>query len=341
MPGWPAALAGAALAAVASAIGTAAWIRFSNRLRVHDEPGMRRLHAQSTPRAGGIAVAIAWWLATALACAWAGASVVSPLPWLLVVTGAFFALGLFDDFRPLPAAPKRLAAVGFGALVFPPLLLRPVRNDFVLLGLLWLAFLYFVNAWNFMDGSNGMIAMQTLVIAIALACWPGQDAGLRVAALALAGACLGYLPFNVPGAKVFLGDCGSFLLGSAIFLLLLASCASGVMHPLQALLLVSVVLVDTALTLAWRIYRRRKFWKAHREHAYQLAIRKGHSHVRVAIAYAFATAGAWLLALSLGGEPSRILQVLIPALAWGCGAAAYIVLRRRWLRRNRPMEGRG
>src|SRR4249919_3804709 len=130
MPGWPAAVAGAAVAACASAIGTAAWIRFSNRLRVHDEPGLRRMHAQSTPRAGGIAVAIAWWLATALACAWAGAGVVSPLPWLLVVTGAFFALGLFDDFRPLPAVPKLLGQVAIIAFVFTPLLMLPVRNDF-------------------------------------------------------------------------------------------------------------------------------------------------------------------------------------------------------------------
>jgi UDP-N-acetylmuramyl pentapeptide phosphotransferase/UDP-N-acetylglucosamine-1-phosphate transferase len=341
MPGWPAAVAGAAVAAFASALGTMAWIAIANRIRVHDEPGQRRMHAQATPRAGGIAVAVAWWLATALACAWSGAGVVSPLPWLLAVTGAFFALGLFDDFRPLPAVPKLLLQVAIVAFVFTPLLALPVRNDLLLLGLLWLGFLYFVNAWNFMDGSNGMIAMQTVVVAIALAAWPGQDPGLRVAALALAGACLGYLPFNVPGARVFLGDCGSFLLGSALYLMLLASCAAGTMHPVQALLLVSVVLVDTALTLSWRIYRRRKFWKAHREHAFQLAIRKGHSHVRVGIAYAFATAGAWLLALSLGREPSRILQVLIPALAWGCGVAAYIVLRRRWLRRSRPMEGRG
>ena len=340
MPGWPAAAAGAALAALASAAGTMAWIALANRWRVQDEPGQRRLHEQPTPRAGGVAVAFAWWLATWLACGWAGA-IVSPLPWLLVVTGASFSLGLLDDFRPLPAVVKFLLQVALVAAVFTPLLLPALRADVLLVGLRWLGFLYFVNAWNFMDGSNGMIAGQTLVVAVAVAAWPGQEPGLRVAALALAGACAGFLPFNAPFAKVFLGDSGSFLLGSAVFVLLLASCASGAMQPLQALLLVSVVLVDTALTLSWRIFRGRRVWQAHREHVYQIAVRKGHAHWRVALAYAVATVAAWLLALCLGGEPSRIVAYLIPALAWGSGVAAYVVLRRRWLRRTRPMQGQG
>jgi UDP-N-acetylmuramyl pentapeptide phosphotransferase/UDP-N-acetylglucosamine-1-phosphate transferase len=339
MSGWPAALAGAAMAAFASALGTFAWIALAKHWRVHDEPGQRRMHAQTTPRAGGLAVALAWWLAMGLSSAWSGPGVVSHLPWLLLVTGAFFSLGLLDDFLALPAAPKLLLQVAIVALVFTPLLSPSAWAQPLLLGLLWLGFLYFVNAWNFMDGSNGMIGGQSLVVALAIATWPGQDAGLRVAALALAGACLGFLPFNVPKAKVFLGDCGSFLLGSAIFLMLLASCAGGAMHPLQALLLVSVVLLDTALTLAWRIYRGRRFWQAHREHLYQLAVRKGRSHARVAATYAMATVAAWLLALCLPREPSGIVDILIPTLAWGCGVAAYTWLRREWLGRRRSMEG--
>jgi len=337
--GWPAAMVGAAVAALASALGTMAWIALSRRWQVHDQPGHRRLHAQPTPRAGGVAVALAWWLATGLACAWAGAAIVSPLPWLLLVTGGFFCCGLLDDFRPLPALPKLLLQVAVVALVFTPLLLPAVRSGFPFLLALGCGFIYFVNAWNFMDGSNGMVAVQAVVIALAVSSWPGQEAGVRVAALALAGACLGFLPFNFPRAKVFLGDSGSFLLGSGIFLLLLASCAAGAMEPLQALLLASVFLADTALTLSGRILRRRRFWRAHREHLYQYAIRTGYSHARLAVAYAAATGLAWLLALCLRREPFSMVAILIAILAWVGGVGAYVLLRRRWIRRRRPMAG--
>jgi len=335
-----AAVAGASVAAVAAAVATLAWMGLARRWQLHDEPGRRRLHAQPTPRGGGVGIAFGWWLATLLACAWAVPAPVSPLPWLLLVGGAFLACGLLDDFSTLPALAK-LAVQAFVALaVFTPFLPAELRGNWMALGVVWLGLLYFVNAWNFMDGSNGMIAIQSLLIALALGTWPGQEPGLALASLALAGACAGFLPLNFPRARVFLGDAGSLLLGSALFLLLLASCGEGVLSPVQALLLSSVVLLDTGLTLARRILRGRPFWRAHREHLYQYAVRRGHGHASVALAYGAATGVAWLLALSLQGGRSTTVNILVPALAWACAAAAHVSLRRHWLRRVRvPMRG--
>ena len=335
-----AAAAGAALAAAASALGTLAWIGFANRWRVHDEPGRRRMHAQSTPRGGGVGLAFGWWLATLLACAWAQPAVVSPLPWLMLVTAAFLACGLVDDFSGLPAYAKLGLQLLATVATFLPLLPPDLRSHVPYLLVLCLGLLYFVNAWNFMDGSNGMIAIQSLLIALAVGTWPGQEPGLALAGLALAGACAGFLPLNFPRARVFLGDAGSLMLGSAVFVLLLASCAAGAMHPVQALLLASVVLLDTALTLARRLLAGKAFWRAHREHLYQYAIRRGHGHPRVALAYAGATILAWLIALCLEGQRSNLVIIAAPTL-WGCcGTAAYLLLRRHWLgRRRRTMEG--
>jgi len=341
MPEWQAAWAGALAAAAIAAIATWAWIALARRWQVQDEPGHRRLHATPTPRGGGVAVALAWWIATGFALAMSPATTMSPLPWLLLVTGGFFACGLLDDLLGLSVVTKLALQVVLAVAVFTQMLPAPVRENLPLLVFLWLALLYFVNAWNFMDGSNGMIAVQSLLIALALGTWPGQDPGLQVAALALAGACLGFLPFNLPRARVFLGDSGSFLLGSAVFALLLASCWAAVLHPVQALLLASVMLLDSALTLARRILSGRRFWRAHREHLFQYAVRKGHSHARVALAYGLLTVLAWLLARCLTGQRSFNVIIAVPTLVWGGGAVAYVLLRRRWLRRTKPMRGQG
>jgi len=256
------------------------------------------------------------------------------------VSGAFLVCGLLDDFRPLPAWAKLALQVLIVAAVFTPLVPIGLRGNWMAFGVVWLGLLYFVNAWNFMDGSNGMIAIQSLLLALALGTWPGQDPGLALASLALAGACLGFLPMNFPRARVFLGDAGSLLLGSALFLLLLASWAMGAMTLLQALLLPSVVLLDTGLTLARRILRGKPFWRAHREHLYQYAVRRGHGHAPVALAYGAATVAAWLLALSLQGGSSATVGLVVAALAWGFAAVAYVLLRKHWLKKERaPMRG--
>jgi UDP-N-acetylmuramyl pentapeptide phosphotransferase/UDP-N-acetylglucosamine-1-phosphate transferase len=242
----------------------------------------------------------------------------------------------------LPATGKLALQVLVAVAVLTPFLPREVSGNWIALGAVWLGLLYFVNAWNFMDGSNGMIAIQSLVLALAVGTWPGQEPGLALASLALAGACLGFLPLNFPRAKVFLGDAGSLLLGSALYLLLLASCREGVMSPVQALLLATVVLADTALTLSRRILKGKAFWRAHREHLFQYAVRRGHSHARVALAYGAASILAWLLALSLRGSHSSIVTTAVALLAWGIAVAIYLLLRRRWLMRNRKtLRGEG
>ena len=324
------ALGEVAIAGGGAALLTWAWIAIARRAGMQDDPGHRRLHAQRTPRGGGFALMLAWFAAVLANSTGRLPGVEDGIPRLLLGAGLFTAIGLWDDLAPMHPAFKFLLQVLVAALLFVP---ASNGLDAPVALLLGLGLVYFVNIWNFMDGSNGMIAIQSLLVALALALWPGQEAALRGLACLLAVACAGFLPFNFPRARVFLGDAGSFGLGAALFLLLLASCRAGAMQPWQALLLCTPMLLDSAFTLARRVLAGRRFWRAHREHLYQYAVRKGHSHARVALVYAGFTALAWLLALAGQGNQSAKVAVALLGLPWLAGIALCLGLRRRWLAR--------
>jgi UDP-N-acetylmuramyl pentapeptide phosphotransferase/UDP-N-acetylglucosamine-1-phosphate transferase len=316
-------------AALASALLTGAWIVIARRRALHDLPGRRRLHDTATPRGGGIGIA----LAMLGALAWLAASPGHEAAWasgFAAGIAAFAAVGLLDDLRTLPAAAKlalQLAASG----VLLACAAGYLPSDWLAGIALLFTCAYFVNIWNFMDGSNGLVDIQALLLSLALAAWPGQEPALRLAALALAGACLGFLPFNFPRARVFLGDVGSHAMGAAVFGLLWLSWREGVISAAQALLMLTVVVLDSGLTLARRLLAGRVIWHAHREHLYQYAVRRGNSHARVAIAYGAATVLAIALAWLGGRSRSDFVLPGLLMLTFGLGALLYWSLRRRWL----------
>jgi UDP-N-acetylmuramyl pentapeptide phosphotransferase/UDP-N-acetylglucosamine-1-phosphate transferase len=327
----------AAAVAAVSAMFTAAWIGVARRWQVQDLPGQRRLHSTPTPRGGGIAIALAW-LPVLFACT-RSAGAPAGAAWFGWLVLAFAALGLADDLGARLGAAGKLLLQGLLAFgLVRALCVGASPSPWLLLGATF-AGTALVNAWNFMDGSNGMVALQTAVISVALGLWPGQAPVVAYASFALAAACLGFLPFNLPRARVFLGDVGSHVLGAAVFLLLGWSLQAGCLSWLQALLLCTPFLLDCGLTLARRILRGRRFWQAHREHLFQYAVRKGHSHARVALAYALATALLALLAAQLPGNRPGQGAVLILCAIWLAGAVLYVGLRRRWL--GRTMRGGG
>jgi UDP-N-acetylmuramyl pentapeptide phosphotransferase/UDP-N-acetylglucosamine-1-phosphate transferase len=155
-----------------------------------------------------------------------------------------------------------------------------------------------VNAWNFMDGIDGLAGGTAVVAGVAW--WRiGDVHGARpvaVAGIVLAAAALGFLPLNFPRARVFLGDVGSYYLGA----LAAAIVVLGVRHDVTPEAMVAplaVFLADTASTLVRRAGRRERLFDAHREHAYQRLVIAGWSHVRttafaLAITAACAVAGA-------------------------------------------------
>ena len=312
------------LAAGGSAAITA-WVAIARYRDLLDYPGPRRLHTVPTPRGGGLGIAV-------IACfGWAllgSQTLPSPaalqLGWgvlLFAITG-----GLDDQWNL--SAPAKLIGQLIAAAVLCSGAATPAGFLFVLTAV---ACAYWVNIVNFMDGSNGLVGLQGLLLALVLAAWPGQDPDLVLPAIALAGACAGFLPFNLVRARTFLGDIGSHAIGAALFALFLASWRAGSLPIVSALTMATPLLLDSGLTLAGRIRAGRTPWKAHREHLYQYAVRSGVPHLRVAMAYA-----GWTLAssiLSMIGLTLRSSSVMWALFMLNAvlGTVAYCGLRRHWL----------
>jgi len=322
------------LAAAASSLLTLGWIRYARARQIEDQPGRRRLHAHPTPRGGGVAIALV--LLSALA--WVSVSLPDGLglPGLAAGTALFAGLGLIDDLFPMPALAKFTLQLAAGSVLIVAMTQGWGLGWAVAVALI-VACCYVVNIWNFMDGSNGMISVQALLIALAIGFWPGQPVSLRLCAFALAGACAGFLPFNLPTARVFLGDVGSHVLGAAIFGLLLSAWHAGTISLAQSMLFGTVLLLDSGYTLARRALAGRPVWRAHREHLYQYAVRRGHSHAKVCLFYGAATCAT--IGLAAIGLKFRLESGLwgLFIISWSIATLAYVGLRRNWLQ---PRMGR-
>ncbi|MEQ8357538.1 MAG: glycosyltransferase family 4 protein [Kiloniellaceae bacterium] len=278
---------GLGLVALASWAASGAILRLLIAWRVYDQPNHRSSHAEAKPRGGGlavVAVVLAAWVTLAVSTPAA-----SPAVWQ-VIAGAVVlgAISWADDLKPRPASLRfgvQVAAVAIGLwslapsiLVFQGLLPLPV--DRLLTALLWL---WFINLFNFMDGIDGITAVETVAIGGGLAAvWAlaGRAPEVSFAAAVPAAAALGFLYWNWAPARIFLGDVGSVPLGYLLGWLLIGAAGSGFWAA--ALILPLYYLTDASWTLARRLIRREKLWLAHREHFYQRAVQRGFSHAAVA-----------------------------------------------------------
>ena len=302
-----------------------AW-RYAVRRALIDQPGDRRSHAVPTPRGGGVGIVAALLLALTW-LAWASPAERGLLGAMAAGLAMVAGIGWADDHRPLPAFLRLLvhalaAALLGGALLAhgsPPLLAAAAA----------VLALVLVNAWNFMDGIDGLAASQAALVALGYLLVAGSGPVAWLAAALLAGA-LAFLPFNVPKARVFLGDVGSGALGFA--LACVAAMAWRGMPAGERLLLLlplAAFVLDVGLTLASRIVNGERWWDAHVTHAYQRWARRS-GHGKVTLAY-----GAWTLA-------GVLLMLRLPAwTGWSAGmAAAYLLagMGAWWQLRNKGVE---
>lgn len=253
------------------------WLR---RRGVMDVPNERSSHIAITPRGGGIAVLAA--IGAALLVGHHGGRDAAVVYLGALILGG---VGLTDDFLGLSAKVRlgvlllvgSLAGLLLGSLL-PLILAVPVMA-------VWTA--AYVNAFNFMDGINGISGLTAVVAGVAYTLM-GLEFDSRAAVVigvALAGAAVSFLPYNVPRAKVFLGDVGSYSLGFTIAALSWIVWAAGA--PLaMALAPTAVYLADTGVTLVRRYRRGAPLTEAHREHTYQVLTLGGLSHSAVALAIA-------------------------------------------------------
>lgn len=259
------------------ALSTGAVLTWLRRRAILDAPNERSNHDLPTPRGGGLAI-----IAT-IAIGWTVLHLAVPevapglTPVLIVAALGLCAVSWIDDLRGLGAMvrlPAHLLACALGVWALPgdgALFqgLMPVWLDVSITTLIWAGFL---NFYNFMDGIDGITGVETVGIAggIALLCLLSPGLGAPGPVLVVAAAAIGFLIWNWPPARLFMGDVGSVPLGYCLgwFLLLLASQGAWA----AALILPAYYLADAGLTLARRAARLEKIWRAHNEHFYQRAV---------------------------------------------------------------------
>ena len=288
--------------------------RLMVRAGVSDIPAARSNHRQPTPTAGGIGVLCAMAAAFFVLSFGPSPSVMYPkLPALLSLSFFIALVGLYDDLYGPPAALKFGIFIGVGCLLI--YILSPVRS--VLIGdavlelplflsvlgtLLWVFVV--INAVNFMDGANGLMAgsMVFAFAALGLIAYRLEAPQTFWLCTAAASAWLGVLPWNLRRkALIFSGDIGALLAGfifaSAVVLLAYESWTPASVY-LGALIILPF-LTDVLLTLLRRALKRENLLTPHREHLYQRAIASGVSHLRISLIYYAAVIVCAVLALAL------------------------------------------
>jgi Fuc2NAc and GlcNAc transferase len=321
---------------------TGAALAYANRRGLLDQPGKRRSHTQPTPRGGGIGIVAAMLLAGVAAWCLLERSLSWMQPAAIAVAVLAVALiGWRDDHKPLPVVPRLLvhasAALLVGLAALAPRASHDLQSWWLLLPLVPVL-VGFINAHNFMDGIDGILGQQGLFVMLGLgllAMWQG-NIGIVALALATAAGCLGFLVFNWPPARIFMGDVGSGALGLAIGAVAALVVQRNPATIWACLILPSAFLVDSGLTLARRMLAGQRWYAPHRQHLYQWLVRVKWSHARTDVAYmiwnlAAATPLAWLAARQPphGGWDLAIAYASA-AVIWFAGKRACLAKARRF-----------
>ena len=348
-PLWSAISAGVAglLALCATWWLTASVRAWALRRAVLAIPNERSLHTAPTPRGGGLAIVVVVLAVEALLLSTAciewrtGAAT-----WLASLCLAL--IGMRDDMQSMSARSRLLLQLlvsicwtlwlmrttHAGLSAPSALLVDALVAASSVVGIVWM-----VNLYNFMDGSDGLAAVQAIgagMFGAGLALWLG-DVSTAAIAFALAASSAGFLCLNWHPAKVFMGDVGAYFLGGQFAMLAAAHFIAGQSQDSAALsvravlahlpwlwlILLAPFIVDATLTLLLRIMRREKLADAHRSHAFQLLALAGWSHERIALGLIALLATVCL--------PLAAITVWHAALAPYAAATAYGLLGAIWL----------
>jgi Fuc2NAc and GlcNAc transferase len=276
-----------------SALVTGAVRRLALSHGVLDVPNERSSHSAATPRGGGAAIALV--LTVAVIVLAVLGTLKTKLSLALLGGGvAVAAVGFMDDRRAVPAGIR--LGVHFGAAIWAVVCLGgwpALRIGEQIIELGWaghalavLGIVWTLNLFNFMDGIDGIAAVEAVFVATAgalLSLTGSATTGVPTASLVFAAACAGFLLWNWPPAKIFLGDVGSGYLGYVVAVLALAATRENAAAVWVWLILGGVFFVDATVTLVRRIARGERVYEAHRSHAYQWLARRWGSHRRVTV----------------------------------------------------------
>ena len=271
--------------------------RWALRRGLMDVPNHRSSHTTPTPRGGGVvflpiaALAVLFWSIMSDGLG------LSRLAFGLVLSALVAGVSLIDDARGLSSGARLVvhlvtaaaATLTLGAwreVALPGLGVVDLGWGGYVLTLIWIVGL--INAYNFMDGIDGIAGSYAVVAGITWAAiaWFAGISAVAVLGLALAAAAMGFLAHNWPPARIFMGDVGSAYLGFAFAIMPLLVSPRDPYLPLAAGLVMWPFVADTSWAFCRRLVEGKPVFSAHREHCYQRLVQGGWSHRNVTLLYA-------------------------------------------------------
>jgi len=282
--------------------------RYAIRKSILDIPNDRSSHTIPTPRGGGLAIAVAWFIGIVYF------SVIGKIETSLfyaLLTGLPLTLvGFADDILGLKPNVRFLVQFFCAALAL--WFLKGLRNFplpwggfeivMILTPLAFIAIIWAINLFNFLDGIDGYIGSEVVFVGLAAFILTGDQTGLL-----LASATFGFLIWNWPKAKIFMGDVGSTLLGFTIAVMAIYHQNTNTSSLWVWLILTSVFWFDATVTLIRRFINKEKLSEAHRKHAYQRLVQSGFSHQQTTL---------WSIILNLLGFGFAWLAQHYASIAW-------------------------
>ena len=274
-----------------------------------DMPNERSSHTVPTPRGGGIAIALTWFLSISIL--YYCNQIEKPL-FLALFSGLLLSIiSLLDDIYTLKNKPRLLIQVlvaglglyftgGFnsidiGFIVF--------SNPYVLNSIAFFTIIWFINLFNFIDGIDGYASSESIFVIATLYFFSGESF-----LLFLLMALVGFLPWNWDKAKIFMGDVGSTLLGYTIIILLFYFHKTHVVSLFEGLIITSLFWFDATYTLIRRFLNKENVGKAHRKHAFQRMVQYGFSHQKTVL-YGMGI-NLILFFIVLSSKQLRVLDIL-------------------------------
>ncbi|CAM3197058.1 glycosyl transferase [Pseudomonas floridensis] len=296
-----------AIIALLSLILTALLRKYALSRSLMDVPNARSSHSIPTPRGGGVSIVVAFILAM-LVLAGLG---LMPLASTVAVVGAgglVAVIGFMDDHGHIAARWRLLGhfAAAIWALVasggLAPLEFMGTTVNLGVLGQILTAFylVWMLNLYNFMDGIDGLASVEAVTVCggISLVYSLSGFNELLWGPLLLAASVVGFLYWNFPPARIFMGDAGSGFLGIVLGILSVQAAWASPQLFWAWLILLGVFVVDATVTLLRRLLRGEKVYEAHRSHAYQFASRRYGRHLPVTLAVGLINL-VWLLPIAL------------------------------------------
>jgi UDP-N-acetylmuramyl pentapeptide phosphotransferase/UDP-N-acetylglucosamine-1-phosphate transferase len=305
-----------------------------------DQPNERSLHSVPMPRTGGIAICAALFLGWLLHLLLSPAQI--PVQ-IIMGAGLVFCVSILDDRYGLPHYLRLIIQFGAALIlirsgfvidgdIVPGIALSPgpVATLLTVMMSLWL-----INLYNFMDGMDGFAGGMTVIGfgALAILGWQQGDALFSGAAMAVCAAAAGFLWFNFPPARIFMGDSGSTTLGFLVAAFAIWASRRGIAWVWVTLVVFSPFVVDATMTLLRRAVRGERIWLAHRSHYYQRLVQLGWGHRRTVLAEYVVMLICAVAALAINGESERMQQFVLLALAVGYLCVA-VVIHIMEIRRN-------